>query len=64
MRFRIHYEIGGVEDEFVVTGRTVREIRKKANIELRRRGVPKRYAWSTVEEEAQGPHESEKRQAS
>lgn len=37
MKYTIHYTIHGVEDSFVISGETIRDIREEANRELKKR---------------------------
>jgi len=46
MKFKIHYTIQGVEDEIIVTGDTIEDIKKRADEEMTRRGVDQSTRWS------------------
>lgn len=48
MKFKIHYEINGFEDFFIIEGETIEEIREKSDLELKRRDldVGKNNVWS------------------
>ena len=45
MKFIIHYD-GRYEDELVVEGETIEEIREKADIGTKRRGWKYQHCWS------------------
>lgn len=46
MRFKIHYTIKGVEDHIIISGRSILEIQKKADKEMKKRGVDTSTCWS------------------
>ena len=45
MKFKINYK-KTYEDNFVIEGKTIEEIKKKVRQERKRRGWAKKYCWS------------------
>jgi len=46
MRFKIHYDDGIEEDNIIVSGDTIEDIKAKGAVELRRRGWSEDDCWS------------------
>ena len=45
---KIHYEINGQEDSFILSGDNVEEIKDRADREIKKRGIQQEDCWSEI----------------